>query len=149
MRAVVGEGGLLAAGEVDEGEPAGAAAGIGPGCDGALSKGRVARVQIPCDALCAPAVVDVSADGEPGPHPPELPAEGLAAAGAALVVLLVEVRPRGRVRDDDVRVERDVVPDAWEVVEGARVGGRVVAEGPEAVARRVGRAEDLEVRSWA
>lgn len=110
-----------------------------------LGKGNVPGGQVPGHALGAAAVVDVAADGEARTDTPELPAERFAARSAALVGL-VAVGAGGCVGDDDVRVQGDVVPERGQVRGGRRRGERrVVVEGPEAVARGVRGAEDLEL----
>lgn len=86
--------------------------------------------------------MDVPADGEPRPNPPQRSSESLAAP-QSLLAGRVAVPSWGRVRHHDIRVCGDAVPDPGE----PRVAGicrRVVAKGPMAAARRVRRSKHFE-----
>lgn len=117
-----------------------------PPGDPVLLERRVRAPEIPGHPLRPPCLVDMPANRQPWAHAPERPAESLTARGAAEAGL-VAVGARRCVRDDDVRVEGDVVPERGEVRrrQGSLTLWRsVVGEGPEAVARGVRGAEDGE-----
>lgn len=103
---------------------------------------------VPENPLRAASAVNMAADGEPRPHPPERSSESLTPRRLHAVRFIAASLRRG-VRDHNVSTRRYVIPQTRRGQVFAGGGGDVVGKRPEAVSGRVWRPKDCESSAWS